>query len=191
MPVVNTTADRVLDAAMERFAVQGVRATTMSQLANDVGISRVWLYQLFDNRDAVARAVLAREAERFLVGMTEAVDASKPLVDVVCAGFEHAVVTLRAHELIRRVLAQEPEMAGAYLTTDLGPTLRSASEFIAAFLGSHGMAGADARAVAETLLRLAVSIVLNNESAIDFDDPRARRSYIRRVIPRLVGPAPP
>lgn len=184
---MGATTDRVLDAALARFARQGVRATTMSQLASDVGISRVWLYRLFENRDAVARALLEREGRRFLEGLARVVGAETPLEEAVGAGFEHAIVTLRGHELLRRVLAQEPEMAGAYLTADLGPLLRMASEVVAGFLTDRGLGKADATAVAETLLRLTASIVINNESAIDFDDARARRAYIRRIVPRLVG----
>jgi hypothetical protein len=44
--------------------------------------------------------------------------------------------------------------------------------------------------VSDTLLRLILSITLNNETQIDFDDARQRRAYIRQVIPRLVPPAP-
>jgi AcrR family transcriptional regulator len=186
------TASRILDAAMERFSRQGIAATTMSQLAEDVGISRVWLYRFYAGRDAVVLALLGREAKRFLDQLAAVIDPEVAVTDAVEAAFEFAVVTLRSHELLQRVLVHEPEVAAPFLTSGIGPILRAVGDVVSPYLqASAGMTPVAAGAVADTLLRLILSITLNNESQVDFDDPRRRRAYIRQIIPRLVPRDPP
>jgi AcrR family transcriptional regulator len=185
------TASRILDAAMERFTRQGITATTMSQIAGDCEISRVWLYRFYAGRDAVVTALLGREARRFLDQLARVIDPERPVTEAVEAAFEFAVVTLRGHELLQRVLVHEPEVAAPFLTSGIGPVLRAVGDVIGPYLQAEaGMTPLAARAVSDTLLRLILSITLNNETQIDFDDARQRRAYIRQVIPRLVPPAP-
>lgn len=184
---VDGTAVRILDAAMVRFGTDGVARTSMSQIAADAGISRVWLYRFYENRDAVVRALLGREAHRFLTDLVAALDLTAPATDAVTAGFEYAVVTLRNHDLLRRLVAEEPEIAAPLLTAGIGPLFDLSRGIVASYLERQaGMTAAESRAIAETLLRLIVSIVLNNETDIDFDNTRALRAYMSHVIPRLV-----
>ena len=186
------TASRILDAAMERFTRQGITTTTMSQIAGDVEISRVWLYRFYAGRDAVVLALLGREAKRFLDQLAAVIDPEVPVTDAVETAFEFAVVTLRGHELLQRVLVHEPEVAAPFLTGGIGPLLRAVADVLGPYLESRAAMATDtARAVSDTLLRLILSITLNNETQVDFDDPRQRRAYIRQVIPRLVPPVPP
>jgi AcrR family transcriptional regulator len=185
------TASRILDVAMQRFTRQGIAATTMSQIAGDCEISRVWLYRFYAGRDAVVSALLGREAKRFLDQLAAVIDPEVPVTNAVEAAFEFAVVTLRGHELLQRVLVHEPEVAAPFLTSGIGPILRAVGDVIGPYLqAGAGMTPDAARAVSDTLLRLILSITLNNETQIDFDDARQRRAYIRQVIPRLVPPAP-
>jgi AcrR family transcriptional regulator len=183
------TPSRILDAAMKRFTEQGITATTMSQVADEAGISRVWLYRFFASRDAVVLALLGREAKRFLDSLASVVDPDVPVTASVAAAFEFAIVTLRGHQLLQRVLVHEPEIAAPFLSTGFGPVLRAAGDVIAPYLQfGAAMTPSAATAVSDTLLRLVLSITLSNETQIDFDDPRQRRAYIDRIIPCLVPP---
>ncbi len=185
------TPSRILDAAMVRFSQQGIRSTTMSQLAADVGISRVWLYRYFSNRDAVVAGLLGREAKRFIDALVALIDPSVPVVKGVADAFEFAVVTLRGHELLQRVLTLEPEVAAPFITSGIGPMLQAAGRVIAGHLEhSAGMDRDEANIVSDAILRLVMSIVVNNETRVDFDDPEQRRAFIDRIVPRLVGGAP-
>lgn len=53
-----TSRDRVLDAAAERFVAQGYDATTLRQIAGDVGIKAGSIYHHFDSKDELFTAVL-------------------------------------------------------------------------------------------------------------------------------------
>jgi AcrR family transcriptional regulator len=188
---VDATEARILDAALERFTADGVSATTMSQIAADAGISRVWLYRYFENRDAVLRRLMGREVARFLRDLGARNYGDAPLVDTVIDVFDHIVVTLRGSGLLQQVLVAEPEVIVPYLADSAGQLFRMAADAAARFLRERGdYPRAEAAAIAEALLRLTTSIVVNNQTGIDFDDARQRRAFARRIIPRLLAPSP-
>ena len=184
------TRARILDLALARFCEYGISATTMSQIATDAGISRQWLYRYFENRDAVVTALLGREARRFVAELLLRDRPDAPFVDVVIDAFDYVVGALRAHALLQRVLVTEPETVAPFLASGTGPLLQVAAETaVVAIRRRTSLTPAEARAVAETLLRLVTSVVVNNQTTIDFDNPRQRRAYAQRIIPRLLAPA--
>jgi len=184
----DSARSRILDLAYARFCEDGISATTMSQLAADAGISRQWLYRYFENRDAVVTALLARESRRFVAELMLRDRPDAPFVDVVIDAFDYVVGSLRAHALLQRVLVTEPETVAPFLASGTGPLLQVATETaVAAIRQRTALTPAEARAVAETLLRLVLSVVVNNHTTIDFDDTRQRRAYAQRIIPRLLA----
>lgn len=54
---------RVLDAALAHFSVQGYDASSLSEIAGMVGIRKASLYAHFDNKDALFLAVLEEAVE--------------------------------------------------------------------------------------------------------------------------------
>jgi AcrR family transcriptional regulator len=180
-------AGRILDAAFLRFAAQGISRTKISEIAADVGISRMWLYRHFANRDDIVRAMLARETQRFVDGV---VAVNRPGVDpvrIVTDGFVYCAEFLCGHELLQRLLETEPD-ALRFLTTEGGPLYEIAVAATAAFLIRRaGRRADDARDIAETLTRLMVSIVLTRRTLIDFGDPAGLRAYAASIVPRLLG----
>nr|MDT0665759.1 helix-turn-helix domain-containing protein [Micromonospora sp. DSM 115978] len=66
--------ETLLDAAAEVLSERGGwRDTRMADVAACAGVSRQTLYQHFGNRDALAEALLLREADRFLNDVERAV----------------------------------------------------------------------------------------------------------------------
>ncbi|MGF7123629.1 helix-turn-helix domain-containing protein [Rhodococcus sp. TAF43] len=57
-------AGKILDAAAELFVERGVSATGMAEVAKAAGCSRATLYRYFENRRALHRAYVHREARR-------------------------------------------------------------------------------------------------------------------------------
>ena len=53
MTAKGTTKQGILDAALELFSVQGYEATSISQLAEAVGIRKASLYSHFENKQAI------------------------------------------------------------------------------------------------------------------------------------------
>lgn len=62
---IPSTADRILDAAEQLFATKGYKATSLSDVADQVGIRAPSLYNHFRNKEALYRAVLQRLLQHF------------------------------------------------------------------------------------------------------------------------------
>jgi AcrR family transcriptional regulator len=63
-PLTTDLATRLLDAAEGRFRAQGLRATTMDELAEDLAISKKTIYQHFASKEELAEAVIRRLSDR-------------------------------------------------------------------------------------------------------------------------------
>ncbi|MGN0316140.1 MAG: TetR/AcrR family transcriptional regulator, partial [Fusicatenibacter sp.] len=65
----------ILEAALDLFSVQGFEATSLSQIADAVGIRKASLYSHFENKqailDALVRDVLDRYAQRCIFAKTD------------------------------------------------------------------------------------------------------------------------
>ena len=86
--------DRVLDAAYTLVCAEGWGAVNMSQIAAMVGISRQVLYKEIGAKQALGQALVQRETDRFIAGVTSAMRAHP---DDVAAGLAAgAAFTLRA-----------------------------------------------------------------------------------------------
>ena len=58
MTAKGTTKQEILDAALELFSVQGFEATSISQIAEAVGIRKASLYSHFENKQAILDALI-------------------------------------------------------------------------------------------------------------------------------------
>ena len=60
----NTKQD-ILEAALELFSVQGFEATSISQIADAVGIRKASLYSHFDSKQAILNAIVKEVLEQY------------------------------------------------------------------------------------------------------------------------------
>ena len=69
------TKQEILEAALDLFSVQGFEATSISQIANTVGIRKASLYSHFENKqailDALVKDVLDQYAEHSIFKKTD------------------------------------------------------------------------------------------------------------------------
>ena len=63
MTAKGTTKQEILDAALELFSVQGYESTSISQLAEAVGIRKASLYSHFENKQAILDALIQTTME--------------------------------------------------------------------------------------------------------------------------------
>jgi AcrR family transcriptional regulator len=181
--------ESILDAAEAVFARQGVAATTMAQLAGEAGISRELLYRHFANRDAVASALLARGAERFIAGMAGAPSTGDLVEDLVaCALF--AIRFLRHDELLQRLIGSEPETILPFVTSESGPVLTMAVEAATAAVAVRAQLSPRRAAwVGEAVVRFVHAVAFTPNAVVDFDDPRQARPMIRALVAGVVAAA--
>lgn len=65
MTAKGTTKQEILDAALELFSSQGYEATSVSQLAESVGIRKASLYSHFVNKQAILDALIETTLEQY------------------------------------------------------------------------------------------------------------------------------
>jgi len=96
----------VLDAALAVWDSEGYRGTTMAAIAARAGVSKPVLYECYDNKDDVLRALLDRE-EGLLMSATQAalpVGDAKDLRATVAAAYEAFFDAVLAHPVSWRIV---------------------------------------------------------------------------------------
>jgi AcrR family transcriptional regulator len=179
------TSDRILDAALELCAASGVRNLTMDDVAERAGVGRMTVYRRFGDRGALVEALGVRECRRCLAEIDAALDPAAAPADQIADGFVASMRIARTHPLLNRLARIEPASVIASLNADGGALLALMREFCAARLAP----GDDVRAreAAEVLVRLCVSFVLVQDSAIELDDEDAMRAFAHRALAPVVG----
>jgi AcrR family transcriptional regulator len=65
--------DRILTAAMARFAREGFHATSMADVIDEAGMSAGGVYRYFEGKEALIEAIVERLLERLQVPLEEAI----------------------------------------------------------------------------------------------------------------------
>lgn len=113
--------DPYLDAAGRCFARHGLRRTRVTDIAEEVGVSRVTVYRQVGTVEDVARLLLARELDRLISSLVPKLlttDDADGVVSVIASAVEFA----NGHPVLSKVVRDEPEFVGAFVITEL-PTL--------------------------------------------------------------------
>ena len=114
-PAVETkgerTRRRLLELAVRRFADDGYRATSVSAIAREAGLTQAAVYAYFANKEALFEAAVDLDAAELIAGARAELDESLPLVELIPGLLLHLRLGVEHHRLARRVLAgQEPEV---------------------------------------------------------------------------------
>lgn len=155
--------DPYLDAAATCFARHGIGRTSVPDIARELGISRTTVYRQVGTVEQAARLLLARELHRFLDRLPAVLEGAvgpETVTRLVAAVVHFA----REHPVLAKVLADEPELIGPFLTGEL-PELVARVSAIATPLLERAMDSGlirhqDAVVLAEFLVRTTVSLVL-------------------------------
>jgi AcrR family transcriptional regulator len=123
-PPVASLRDRIVDAAGALTTADGWAEVTMARLARTVGVSRQTVYNEIGTKNDLAEAMILRELDRFLEGVTRAFDDHPD--DLVAAIRESAARVLTYAENNALLHAVVSATHGA--DTELLPLLTTHSE---------------------------------------------------------------
>lgn len=189
---LDSTSERIIDAALEVAAGSGLANLTMDEVARRARVGRMTVYRRFGDKDALVLALGVRETRRALAEIAAAVDSTDPIGERVADGFVAALRVARTHPLLVRFARFEPEALLDPLRSDDDTFAWMLREFVASQIreqaGAEGAADADA--AAELLVRIGVSFVLIPRSAIAYEDESVARELARTVIAPMVTPGP-
>lgn len=187
-PVTSTVRDRLVDAAEQCLRTKGIRATTVSEVAEAAGVSRGWLYRHFPDKAQLLGAAIVRLNDAFWT------ESHATLADVDGLDRQIAAGVLRgrsAYEspgaLVMKLRLDEPEefaaCAGAGvqgLVPDVAafwrPYLREAME------RNEIHPDSDLAETAEWVARVIISLATVPGDTLNPDDLDGVLRHIRRYV---------
>ena len=128
--------ETIVKAAFRMFSRYGLKRTTMNDIAEEVGVTRQTLYNLFANKDELLRATIRLHADHSVASITQGCAGLADLGGKLDVIFDHLVVvpwvlvhaTPHGEEIlsgVRDVARQEVDLAdshqGAILEAVLAP----------------------------------------------------------------------
>lgn len=183
--------DDLLRAAGERFVDQGIRATTMEDIAASAGAGKATLYRYFPNKDGVIDALLDREGDRLERRLVRARDEAGGGIDGLHAAFVVGVRFLTRHPILRIGREEEPALVLERILARRGPMIDRSLDFWADSVRAASTDGVvarvDARVAAEVIVRLTFSYFLFPPMVLDVDDDDQMAVLGREVIDRGLG----
>jgi AcrR family transcriptional regulator len=100
MTTQDQTRERIIRAARDLFIEQGIRKTSMEDVAHGAGVSRVTVYRHYGDRKDLVRAVIMQAADVF-VRISAFVDNSAPTApDVILGMFQTELGKLNGVSLL-------------------------------------------------------------------------------------------
>ena len=176
--------DTVLTAVDDLVRSRGWSATTMTDVASAAGVSRQTLYNEFGSRDEFGQALVIREGGRFLDEVEQAIgDHAEDPGAALTAALERFLTIADDDPFVRLLLADDGT-AGLLplVTTQSAPLVDWASGRLVEAIDVRwpGVAREDLRALADVLVRLAISHVAA---------PRDLPGRTAASITRLLAPA--
>ncbi|MCX6398147.1 MAG: TetR family transcriptional regulator [Propionibacteriales bacterium] len=184
---MTTASLGILDAAQQVFEQYGSRRANVEDVARAAGVSRSTLYRAYPNKEALLVAVLERQFAAFLDELDRVASGLAPR-EAVVECFSAGIALTREIPLLARLVQSEPEIitgAGAGSHSSL---ILSAADQVARTLRRSGatMPDDELHVVAELMLRVAYTYLLNPRGQVDMTDDATARAYARRYLAPMV-----
>jgi AcrR family transcriptional regulator len=188
----------ILEAALEQFALTGIRRTSADDVARRAGVNRATLYRRFGSREQLLAAAYLHEAGRVLEQLTARVpdvpedpEADFDPAENVVTMFTEAVTLMRGHTLLQRMVEIDHDQIARSMTTGATDVLAFAADVLAHRVRElHRWRGtqppADPQDLGHTVARLIHSLVLTPGGGPDLDSPESARRYAATVVVPLV-----
>jgi AcrR family transcriptional regulator len=155
--------DPFLDAAAVCFVRHGIKRTSVQDVARELRVSRATVYRQIGNVDQQVRLLLARDLHRLLASLPGSLSGATGPDAIV--GLLDAIVTYaREHPVLVKVLADEADLIGPFLVSDMpelvGRVAFAITPLLDAAMTDGALARRDPAVVAEWVVRLGVSLIL-------------------------------
>jgi AcrR family transcriptional regulator len=175
-----TVRDTIVAAVDDLVRTRGWTATTMSDVATAAGVSRQTVYNEFGTRQALVQAYVLREIEALVSAVETHVRAHADDARAALSGAFGLFLRLASDEPLVRIIVADAE-GGEMIRLLTSTGLAVATERVGALIEDvwSQVGHADARLIAESLARLAISHALV---------PTGSSDESAAAVTRLVGP---
>jgi AcrR family transcriptional regulator len=191
----NRVADaELLRAARDCVLANGVRRSTLTEIARRAGVSRMTLYRRFPDVHSMVTALMTAEFSGILRRARAEEGTGTARRRLVTATIR-CVRLLQSDPLLRRVLETDAELLLPYLVDRLGSTQRAAEHFLHTYLVEGHEDGSIRRSDPATqtrvLLMIAQSLVISARPAADGTDLQSLSAELARLLDAALQPETP
>lgn len=183
-----SVADRIVAAAAALIASQGLRATSVDDIASSAGCGRATVYRYFPGgRSELLDVTLDQGVDRIFAACTRVTDHASSLAEAVAGTINIAVLELLADAVVQQLLIDEPDtMATLISPVRIEPLLeRSAawgeehfSRFVEPAVAAH---------VGQWCARVVTDHLRSPAPVIDITDATIARALVDTfLLPSLV-----
>jgi AcrR family transcriptional regulator len=179
---------RAVAALLSCVARQGLRKTTLDDVAREAGCGRATLYRYFASKQALLSAAGHTEATRIVAALRDAAAATDTLEDAVVALLVTAGVELGAHPALRFVADFEPDWLLPHLAFAGGDRFLAAAADALAPAVERFVGADDATRAGEWIARVGLCLLCSPVSPVALGDEASVRGYAREFIVPALDP---
>jgi AcrR family transcriptional regulator len=179
---------RAVAALLSCVARQGLRKTTLDDVAREAGCGRATLYRYFASKQALLSAAGRSEATRIVAALRGAAGGADTLEDAVVALLVTAGVELGAHPALRFIADFEPDWLLPHLAFAGGDRFLAAAADALAPVVERFVGAADAVRAGEWIARVGLCLLCSPISPVALDDAASVRGYTREFIVPALDP---
>jgi AcrR family transcriptional regulator len=188
--------DRLIDAAEICLRAKGIRATTVSEVAEVAQVSRGWLYRHFPDKVSLLGAAIVRLNETYWSEAHALLQRFQTFEEQVAAG----VVNARSAyddpgSVLMRLRMEEPEEFAACAGAGVQGLVPDVADFWRPYLVSAQERGeihadADIAEASEWVARVLISLSTVPGNTLDPNDQAQVRAHVRRYVMPGLNAAP-
>lgn len=182
------TRDIIISAAFACFRTQGLRKTTIVDIARAADVSRSTFYEYFRDKETVVEACAESASQRFYRNMSKAIDrqGGTTLQDKLVRA---AIFVCQARQVVEPELYFDEEEVSLMMTKNSEILLRECGEFFAPYFASAKVTGEirrdlDITLATEWFSRMLFSLFTTPSPSFDLHDDDAVVSFVRPFVVR-------
>jgi len=180
--------DRLIDAAEVCLRAKGIRATTVSEVAEVAGVSRGWLYRHFPDKATLLGAAIVRLNEVYWSEAHAILERVEGLDRQLAAGIRHG---RRAYDdpgaLLMKLRLEEPEEFAVCAGAGVQGLVPDLADFWSRYLIAARGRGeihpdTDIAETSEWVARVVLSLTTVPGDTLDPSDADALAAHVRRYV---------
>ncbi|MBU8811431.1 TetR/AcrR family transcriptional regulator [Mycolicibacterium goodii] len=180
--------DRLIDAAEICLRAKGIRATTVSEVAEAAGVSRGWLYRHFPDKVSLLGAAIVRLNDAYWSDAHAMLEKYGGLDEKIAAGIRYGRTAYDdPGALLMKLRLDEPEEFAACAGAGVQGLVPDLAAFWTRYLVAardHGEIHphTDIDEAAEWVARVVISFATVPGDQLDASDPDAVLTHLRRYV---------
>jgi AcrR family transcriptional regulator len=178
-----TTGERILDAALDAFGTRGYEATSLDDLARDLGVRKQTILYWYPSKDALLAAVIDRTASEVTRRLERAVVAAGPgfgRIEGIVLAMSRLVARYPAMLGFVREVSRLGPPASTRLTGAIAPLVDRASGYLATEMDAGRMRRHDPRLLLLAAYSMVTGLATEVEVLRAFGEEPTLRSLVRR-----------